>query len=464
MRLKSVYTILGKKTSGLGDKAKKLDRMPDRGLNLAAGCTMINNMLQKRWARGEDEAQMNSGRERIKALQALRAMAFLGIFFAHADFFVSWSSLGVSVFCVMSGFLMMYNYEGVGEPMPVRGRLRFSVNKIKKLYPLHIVTMVFAVLLTLALMLWHGDGMRAYARLAGETVLHVLLLQTWVPHASVSVSLNGVSWYLSAALFLYFVFPCVAPWIRRRSNKLLAVLCAAMLGAQIAACIPFLYLAGESSFVYIWFMYFFPVFRLGDFFVGCCLGKAYGDSAAGGKIAKGMGNGECSPGGAGCRLGSGGTGPGGRLSLGYSLAEIAATALTVVVCLWLKQGHSSGILLAAFRNWTTLYIPLAAAWVYLFAANRGIITVILNNKLLVSLGNISGYVFLIHYVVVLYVNNMLNFFDIEVSGWPRTGLAMLELAVSVIASLLYIRIEEAVRSRMRRKRAERGEACKEDIG
>lgn len=47
MRLKSVYTILGKKTSGLGDKAKKLDRMPDRGLNLAAGCTMINNMLQK---------------------------------------------------------------------------------------------------------------------------------------------------------------------------------------------------------------------------------------------------------------------------------------------------------------------------------------------------------------------------------------------------------------------------------
>ena len=81
-----------------------------------------------------------------------------------------------------------------------------------------------------------------------------------------------------------------------------------------------------------------------------------------------------------------------------------------------------------------------------------------------SLGNISGYVFLIHYVVVLYVNNMLNFFDIEVSGWPRTGLAMLELAVSVIASLLYIRIEEAVRSRMRRKRAERGEACKEDIG
>lgn len=391
-------------------------------------------------------------------------MAFLGIFFAHAGFFISWSSLGVSVFCVMSGFLMMHNHENTGGPLPVGRRLSFSINKIKKLYPLHIVTMVFAVLLTLALMLWHGDGMRAYAQLAGEILLHIFLLQTWVPHASVSVSLNGVSWYLSAAMFLYFVFPCVAPWIRRRSNKLLAVLCAAMLGVEIAACIPFIYFAGDSSFVYIWFMYFFPVFRLGDFFAGCCLGKAYGDSAAGRRLVMGMGNGECSPGGAGCRLGSGGTGPGGRLSLKYSLMEVAATVLTVCVCVWLKQGHSSGILLTAFRNWTTLYIPLAAVWVYLFAVNRGIVTVILNNKLFVSLGNISGYIFLIHYVVVLYVNNMLNFFDLELSGWLRTGLVMLELAVSVIASLLYMKIEEAVRSRRLRKKGGAGKPCKEDTG
>lgn len=42
---------------------------------------------------------------------------------------------------------------------------------------------------------------------------------------------------------------------------------------QIISCIPFLILFGKEREVYIWFMYCFPIFRLGDFFDRVLFGK-----------------------------------------------------------------------------------------------------------------------------------------------------------------------------------------------
>ena len=86
--------------------------------------------------------------KRIESLQALRTLAFLGIFFVHSGFFISWSNLGVSVFYVMSGFLMIYTYGERAFDITIKNNLVFSVNKIKKLYPLHIITMICAAILS----------------------------------------------------------------------------------------------------------------------------------------------------------------------------------------------------------------------------------------------------------------------------------------------------------------------------
>ena len=47
--------------------------------------------------------------KRIDSLQALRAMAFWGIFLTHAQFIFDWAGLGVSIFFVMSSFLLYGN-------------------------------------------------------------------------------------------------------------------------------------------------------------------------------------------------------------------------------------------------------------------------------------------------------------------------------------------------------------------
>ena len=346
-------------------------------------------------------------KKRIDSLQALRSLAFLGIFFFHANFFIGWPELGVSIFYVMSGFLMTYRYENVELPTTPKKCLGFSLNKIKKLYPLHIITMICAIVLSVIDIVSNGFSTRSIVLLVGEIVLNITLLQTWVPHRNINASLNGVAWYLSVTMFLYFVFPWIKKIIEKSSIRKLIIISGLIIITEILTCIPFIKALGANSSIYIWFMYCFPVFRLGDFFIGCVLKRAFFEYNMN--------------------------------SIGVTKAtiyEVLVTAMTVFVILWFKQDCSNTFLLA-LHNWTTIFVPLAAIWVLLFAANKGLLTKILSNRLTIFVGNISAFVFLIHYVITRYTSFLLSVFDINIEGWGRILLVFAELVVSIALSVLY---------------------------
>ena len=130
-----------------------------------------------------------------------------------------------------------------------------------------------------------------------------------------------------------------------------------------------------------------------------------------------------------------------------TIYEVLATMITVFVFLWLKQKHSSVILLA-LHNWTTLYIPIAAIWVVLFAANKGLLTRILTNKVTLFVGNISAYAFLIHYVITQYTKALLSNLNIEVDGWSKAIIVFAELMVSIGLSVLYKYLHEKYISKL----------------
>lgn len=362
-----------------------------------------------------------SKQEKMVSLQALRGLAFLGIFLNHAKGIINWSQLGVSVFFVLSGFLMIYTYGNKDFTVSIKNNFYFAIKKIKRIYPLHILTMLCVVALILQEMVYNGFLVKSFIDLIGEILLNVTLLQTWVPNSSVNVSLNGVAWYLSATIFLYFMFPYISRWIKNKSKSLLTLIGIVILVIQIITCIPFIYFCGNENPIYIWFMYCFPVFRLGDFFVGCCLGHLYTEKK----------NHD-------------------DLIVRYSIYELLATALAVSVHLLGKQSNQNVILLA-FQNWTTLYIPVAAIWIYLFAVNRGIITKLLNNRFLIYLGDINAYNFLIHYVIIRYISNLLKYLDADVHGLIKVGIIFTELILSVIVTIIYMRLEGCVKKHMEKK-------------
>ncbi len=165
-----------------------------------------------------NECRENSiGGKRIASLQTIRALAFLGIFTSHcaATRLGAW---GVSVFFVLSGFVMTYTYYNRELEKTLKKCIQFSINKIKKLYPLHILMMLSALVFVVKELLTNFS-IKSFVFVCGKVLLNVTLLQTWIPSSSVYFSLNGVAWYLSVCLFIYAVFPIIIRYVRKMDIK-----------------------------------------------------------------------------------------------------------------------------------------------------------------------------------------------------------------------------------------------------
>jgi len=141
--------------------------------------------------------------KKINSIQALRFIAFLGIFSSHSisTYLGPW---GVSVFIILSGFVMMYSYSEKSVDSSLSGCIRFALKKISKLYPLHILMLVVAFPLCLN-----------YSQVGLKYIYSVFLIQGWLVTAENVFAINAVAWYLSLCLFFYLLFPLIAKLIKK---------------------------------------------------------------------------------------------------------------------------------------------------------------------------------------------------------------------------------------------------------
>ena len=360
---------------------------------------------------------------KIESLQALRTIAFLGIFLTHASSAYGWPSLGVSVFLVLSGFLMMRNYRGKIHSPDAKKNFVFALRRIKKIYNLHIITMMALIVYEILYYLMRHEKFLKFLGIIRDAILNVFLVQNWIPKTSINTSLNGVAWFLSVTVFLYFVFPYLCVFVKDKPTAFLFASPVVVMALQLTLCFAFLKLFPGKTDAYTWFMYFFPVFRVGDFYAGMCLSEIYGRSKA--KPADDI--------------------------VRFSVYELVALAYTIATVFILRGDRSSDVRAMLF-NETTFYIPMAAVWIYLFIRCGGVITRTLNNSVLRKLGDISPYMFLIHFVVTQYVGALMLFMGVEVKGMVKTAVVLLELIVTIALSILYKKAEERFGNRTKEKR------------
>ncbi len=176
--------------------------------------------------------------KRIDSLQALRAMAFLGIFLTHAQFIFDWAGLGVSIFFVMSSFLLEKKHIDISLDCSLKENLKFSIIKIKKLFPLYLITMIPFVVFSIFTMISKGITFSRVIFLLLKILLNITLLQTWFPYDAVNRSLNGVAWFLSAMLFLYFIYPLLRKITQNMKLWLFFIVCCSVLFLQILIVRP----------------------------------------------------------------------------------------------------------------------------------------------------------------------------------------------------------------------------------
>lgn len=121
--------------------------------------------------------------------------------------FVAAGFVGVPVFFVLSGFVLLYNYEDADFRAPDAKRA-FWAARFARIYPVYIVAFLLTVPPTLYA-LWTGvPGLPSLRDHAVGAVLSPLLLQAWAGPAHAAWNTPG--WTLSVEAAFYVAFPWMA--------------------------------------------------------------------------------------------------------------------------------------------------------------------------------------------------------------------------------------------------------------
>jgi len=203
----------------------------------------------------------------LPALTSIRFFAALTVLLSHftqfgllglSDRFLAFVDGGrpaVSLFFVLSGFILTYTYHGTMRHGDAR---RFYVARFARIYPVMILSLIVAAPVTIyvlrpdnaaSLLSWYATKNHAHVTVPASLVAQILLLTGWFPFAAINQPWNSPAWSISCEAFFYALFP----WLLR---KLMAM----RLSNVALVCVGFWALQGVWIFL-IW--HFIPVGRKG---------------------------------------------------------------------------------------------------------------------------------------------------------------------------------------------------------
>jgi peptidoglycan/LPS O-acetylase OafA/YrhL len=153
----------------------------------------------------------------LPSLTSMRAAAAVAVAIHHTrtawahfplvDFFCQVGWLGVSYFFILSGFVLMRQFDRAASYRT------FISKRLARIYPLHLLTLV-ASLLAFAII---GSPLAGYVGTPLGTVANFLLIHGWIPgHPDIRQAWNGVSWTLSCEFFFYLLAPALFLALDRR--------------------------------------------------------------------------------------------------------------------------------------------------------------------------------------------------------------------------------------------------------
>ena len=211
---------------------------------------------------GEDLPSLTGLRWSAALLVFLYHISVVQYFGGHSASLVDWAfdagDIGVSFFFVLSGFVLAWSTP------PTLHAVHFWRKRFARIYPLHLTTALFALLLAFTL----APGTKPdFAQLASN----LTLTQSWVPNVSFYQSVNPVSWSLACEAFFYFLFPFLIRPLRKlgsHGNSIIVVSCIAF-ECLMPAITKHLHPIGGPGFL----LYFFPLERLPEFVLGMALAR-----------------------------------------------------------------------------------------------------------------------------------------------------------------------------------------------
>lgn len=220
---------------------------------------------------------MNEKQE-LRGLTGLRFVAAFYVFLFHVHSawpitqnkflgnLLSQGAIGMSVFFVLSGFVLTYQYQD-----GAKGTRDYFVSRLARIYPIYLL----AALITLP---WFGVSTdQSLLRGIGQGILlvvaNVFLVQAWFPQMF-GLWNGGGSWSISVEAFCYVLLPLLLPLLLKLTVTQQKIAAAACI---VLAALPGIVLTFFGSDTPVTF-YSMPIFRLPEFVLGCliCIGWSRG--------------------------------------------------------------------------------------------------------------------------------------------------------------------------------------------
>lgn len=223
----------------------------------------------------------------LRSLTGLRGIAAYSVLIAHGIAMILSGSgpigafasrlawFGMTLFFVLSGFVIYYNYADAfqREPLPA-ATFRFFAHRFARIYPLYFISLVIVAIQTPAI-------------LANVTPLvalaHLTLTQSWLNQ---EMAIFPPSWSISTEWFFYVTFIPIAFVVARirKPFRAMAIFSAVSLlvispllrQEFIVAHFTSILVHGPASTdAWSWFDYFNPYLRVLEFIIGALAARAY---------------------------------------------------------------------------------------------------------------------------------------------------------------------------------------------
>lgn len=218
---------------------------------------------------------MEEQRQRKPHLKALTGLRFFAaiyvVLFHHANAalstfpkfisrFFQYGYTSVSLFFVLSGFVLAYTYLDSQGSSAINSR-HFWIARFARIYPLYVLALIVSAPGFIAKLSELGE-----LRFFLTAVSTISLLQAWTPWTA--TVWNTPLWAVSVEAFCYLLFPFFANSINRFSSK--AIFLLALILWLIALIAPSL----SPSEPYRWMTFVFtiyaPIFHVPQFIIGIC--------------------------------------------------------------------------------------------------------------------------------------------------------------------------------------------------
>ncbi|WP_300673862.1 acyltransferase [Soonwooa sp.] len=297
----------------------------------------------------------------LNTLTSLRFFFAFFVFLSHLAFITSdnviytWLQrnifsegyIGVSFFFILSGFVLSYSNQKKFIAKDFN-RKNFYLARVFRIYPLHLLTFLAALLFSLYAGLDLGIN---------KVLANLFLVQSFIPDMAFLNILNGPSWSISNEMFFYACFPFL--FLAILKNKKAFLIAFIIISLLFVVSVPYVD-QNVSKLVY----YFNPFTRILDFTLGIILFYIYNNLKT------------------------------------KTISPKTGTVLEFVsLLIFVLFFVSHNLINKTYRYSLYYWIPMASI-ILIFALQKGYLSKILKNKYLVYLGEISFAFYMIHLLLI----------------------------------------------------------------